>query len=252
MLINADNWLKMATKKFRVFTLFEPDHLTVFKSVTILGNRFTDSLLHRCWSKIGVQFVSVEDAVLRQPVTPIGERLEVKYFSNRKASFNYFRDEADPLRTVQDWCRKALGNYDVYYTVNSAFLGSFTFPGQERISVLAHGHNKLKDKTVGIFMAAMKGKPQEYAMIRDVFGVTKDEFDRAREYEALYQFVMRSNLRVYDSDKKVDMYVFSKAQAEFLHKITGAPIAKQDVGLNDSINKGGRPKGSIKNAARLR
>ncbi len=88
-------------------------------------------------------------------------------------------------------------------------------------------------------------------MIRDVFGVTKDEFDRAREYEALYQFVMRSNLRVYDSDKKVDMYVFSKAQAEFLHKITGAPIVKQDVGLNDNINKGGRPKGSVKKTARL-
>jgi hypothetical protein len=98
-------------------------------------------------------------------------------------------------------------------------------------------------------MAAMKGKPQEYGPIKEAFGVTRGEFDRARECEALYQFVMRSKLRDYDSRATVYMYVFSQARAAFLQAATGAAIRHEDIGLNDEVNKGGRPSGSLKTAA---
>jgi hypothetical protein len=117
-----------------------------FQSVTVLGNQLTDSLLHRCWSKIGVEFEEVPLTSAQTPAVPIGERLEVIYFSRRDAAFSHFRRPNSPLAQVADWCRKRLGKEDLYYTVNQEFLGSFIFPGQDRISVLPHGHNKLRHK----------------------------------------------------------------------------------------------------------
>jgi hypothetical protein len=242
VLIGARAWENLGAGKFRAATLFEPEHLAAFRSVTILGNRFTASLLHRCWAKIGVEFEPVPLTSGRAPAVPIGERLEVIYFSRRDATFNYFRSPENPLARVAEWCRKRLGREDLYYTVNQEFLGSFLFPGQERLAVLAHGHNRLRHKRVGIFMAALKGKPQEYALIQEAFGVSRAEFDRARECEALWQFVMRSNLRDYGGRAKVYMYVFSRAQAEFLRAATGALIRHEDIGLNDEVNRGGRPR----------
>ncbi len=242
VMVNRDSWTKPDSRKLRGFALFKPEHLSVFQSVTILGNRFTDSLLHRCWSKQGVQFTSVVLPESRLPVLPMSDRLEIIYFSNLNASMNYFNSDERPLEQIAVWCRRHLGSRDGFYTTNEKYLPQFTISGWQRTGVMAHGYNNLKDKDVCVFMAALKGKPHEYPTIEEAFGVTREEFDLSREREALVQFFMRSNLRVYDSTRPVQVYVFSKEQAEFLHEITGAPIRHEDIGLTSSPNKGGRPR----------
>ncbi len=47
------------------------------------------------------------------------------------------------------------------------------------------------------------------------------ELDRDKEFNAAYQMVMRGVLRKFDSDKHCDIYVFSRAQAEYLSKRLG-------------------------------
>ncbi|MEI6987108.1 MAG: hypothetical protein WCK65_13365, partial [Rhodospirillaceae bacterium] len=65
---------------------------------------------------------------------------------------------------------------------------------------------------------------------------------RWREYNPLYQFVMRSALRDYESDPNVSVYVFDRYQADYLHQRTGMPIAHvQGVLAVDAVSKGGRP-----------
>ena len=75
-----------------------------------------------------------------------------------------------------------------------------------------------------------------------VFSIDHATQVRWREYNPLYQFVMRSALRDYESDANVNVYVFDRHQAEYLHERTGMPIAHvPGVLAVDAVSTGGRP-----------
>ena len=64
----------------------------------------------------------------------------------------------------------------------------------------------------------MKASKFEIGTVRAVFGMTAQELVDWREFNAMYQFVMRCILRDFESAEPVVIYVFSRQQAEYLHR----------------------------------
>ena len=71
----------------------------------------------------------------------------------------------------------------------------------------------------------MKASKFEIASLKNVCGMTNQDLTDWREYNAMYQFVMRSILRDYVSSVQVTVYVFSRKQADYLLRSDMTPIS---------------------------
>ena len=210
-----------------LFSIIDPQVLAEFGEATILSANFKETFAHLIWSKMGVNFMPHPDLVVsRSRSVPLGNRIRIHYFSDREASLNWFNSDANPLKVAGEWLNK---NVEVphYYAVNHSKVGGRRFNQINnhlalQIDPIAMGSNKLNEMTAAAWLVSLKGKPHEYTIIKELFGITREQFDRARELEPLYQFALRSNLRDFESTIPVDIYVVSKVQADFLKSITGA------------------------------
>lgn len=213
--------------KLTMFSIINPKVLDSFAEATILSANFKATFAHLIWSKMGVHFTPHKELVVsRCRAMPLGNRIRIHYFGEREASLNWFNNEANPLKIAGDWFNKHI-QVPFYYAVNESRNGGNRLsqvhnPLAQQIAPIAMGSNQLSDMTVAAWLVALKGKPYEYAIIEELFGITREQFDRARELEPLYQFALRSNLRDFESSAPVDIYVISKSQANFLKSITGA------------------------------
>lgn len=72
----------------------------------------------------------------------------------------------------------------------------------------------------------MKASKFEIATLKEVRGLTAQELTEWREYNAMYQFVMRCALRDFASAAQVVIYVFLRNQAQYLHERLGGRIEK--------------------------
>jgi hypothetical protein len=111
------------------------------------------------------------------------------------------------------------------------------------------GMNDLTSYTHAVWLTAMKPSPHEITILEKVFGITADEIIRAREHEAIHQFVNRSNLRDPTSTQPVSIYLFSEKQAKAAQEMMGGGLVQHiPIGLprrskkqDEKPNKGGRP-----------
>ena len=206
-----------------MFSIIDPEAFTEFKEATILAANFEHTFVHQMWSLMGVEFTKHNAFNLTNTRTmPLKDRIRIHYFSKKGASQKWLKDKCKPLKVVSDWIDQNI-TVPFYYTFNDAKdLAHIRNPLGEKIKPIALGSNELKGKTVAIWLAALLGKPNEYRITKELFGIDRKKFDRAREHENLYQFAMRSNLREFNSTEMVDVYVLSEHQAKVLQEITGA------------------------------
>ncbi len=207
--------------------------------MTFLANKFTESLLYR--SNPGL-FTEVKMS-LRQRAVPVSERLKVYYFLDKKRFTSTFRtDNPNALPTIAHHIEQNVtGQY--YYTSNSSTKGDMSsiLTSGQYISPNSRGMNAYQSYTTAVWLASMKPSPVEAVMCREQFGITGQDLVQAREFENLYQFINRSNLRDYDSDSEIVVYVVDREQAESLGT---ANIHHIDLGLEDGSTetmKPGRP-----------
>ncbi|GAB3120636.1 hypothetical protein [Novispirillum itersonii] len=225
------------------------DVLAPFASRWFLAANFTSYLLYRLWSKQGATFIErpIPSLILR--TIPLGERTRIHYFSDRNASDTFFRNASRPLKMAADWLNANL-TQRFFYCFNETHHIPLTGTGKDlarKVTPKQAGTNDLRDYTCAIWLAAMVPADHEVLVISS-YGISKEDVLQDREREALYQFVMRSNLRVFDSVEPVDVYVFSRAQAESLQRMLGGGGELQhiDVGITQTlkaqlqVNKGGR------------
>ncbi|MDQ2128761.1 hypothetical protein R4I72_09910 [Leclercia adecarboxylata] len=206
--------------------------------MTFMANKFTESLLYR--SNPGL-FTEVKIS-LRQRAVPVKDRLKVFYFLDKTRFTSTFRtDNADALPAIAQYIEQNVtGQY--YCTSNSSTKGDMTkiLTGQY-ISPNSRGMNTYQGYHTAVWLASMKPSPVELVMCREQFGITGQDLVQAREYENLYQFINRSNLRDYDSQSEIVVYVADREQAESLGT---ANIHHIDLGLEDDSTeklKPGRP-----------
>jgi hypothetical protein len=243
----ADNG--RTSSRLEVFSIIDPEMFSGFADVTILAANFQESLLHLIWGASGVEFEPRHDFGLEPPRPfPLRDRIRIYYFSDKDASLRWFNDKADPLKVACEWVNANLEK-PFYYTINNEKQGRLdriNTPLATKIQPISAGSNELREFTAAVWFAALKASPQEY-VVMDYFGIDRDQYDRFREHEYLYQFALRSNLRNFNSDQQVDIYVISKRQAEALQAITEASsIVKVDCPLPEPEARlalpSGRPK----------
>jgi len=207
--------------------------------MTFMANKFTESLLYR--SNPGL-FTEVK-MTLRQRAVPVSERLKVFYFLDKKRFTSTFRNEnPNALPTIAQYIEQNVtGQY--YYTSNSSTKGDMSsiLTSGQYISPNSRGMNAYQSYTTAVWLASMKPSPVEVVMCREQFGITGQDLVQAREFENLYQFINRSNLRDYDSQSEIVVYVVDREQAQSLGT---ANIHHIDLGLEDDSTeklKPGRP-----------
>lgn len=215
-------------------SVLEPDHLAPFASRWFLGANFTQSLLYRLWSQRGATLTERPLPTIVTRTTPISQRVRIHYFSERNASDTFFRDDSKPLALAAEWLNQNL-TQPFYYCFNEdhqiPLTGHIPLTGaDEKLATKRtpkqSGSNDLLDHTHAVWLAAMNPSDAEVSVIANTYNISRDEVLQAREREAMYQFVMRSNLRDFTSNLMVDVYVFSRAQAEALATMLGGGIIR--------------------------
>ena len=207
--------------------------------MTFIANKFTESLLYRSNPSL---FTEVKMS-LQQRAVPVSERLKVFYFLAQKRFTSTFRtDNPDALPTIAQYIEQNVtGQY--YYTSNRSTKDDMSkiLTSGQYISPNSRGMNAYQSYTTAVWLASMKPSPVEVVMCREQFGITGQDLVQAREFENLYQFINRSNLRDYDSQSEIVVYVVDREQAESLGT---ANIHHIDLGLEDGSTeklKPGRP-----------
>lgn len=85
----------------------------------------------------------------------------------------------------------------------------------ELIAASAAGLNKHRMKQRCAIIFSGKATNADRGMM-EVFGLTKDDIERAREDELIAQFAMRGAIRNLEFDGAYDIYLYEKVQAERL------------------------------------
>lgn len=207
------------------FTVTSPMNLTAFKRVRMLGDEMMKSVTAEVWqTKWGVQFKSL-DFPRRCRTVPTAKRVTIVYFAeHRDSSITRFKEGDVPLAAISEFIKKDAGDRPVLWTANERLKADCLLPETDFISPKAHGRNDLQHHTHVAWLAAMKASKFEIASLQSVCGMTSQALTDWREYNALYQFVMRSNLRDFDSAAPVVIYVFSRKQAEYLKQRLGGEL----------------------------
>ena len=85
----------------------------------------------------------------------------------------------------------------------------------EKVSPKAEGTNDLMHHTSCAYIYSSKALPSDAPLI-DVFGLSPEDIERAREIEDIIQFVCRGDLRNPNATGDYHVYLYDRYQAEAL------------------------------------
>ena len=215
--------------KLEFFAIVSPFNLSPFKAVRLLGDEAMNSVTVKTWSeKWGVDFKLI-DYERRQRTTKTSERITIRYFSDhRDSSITRFKEGDLPLEAISNWIKSDAEAEPVLWTANERLKSKVKLAQCDYIPPKAHGRNDLIHYKRVAWLAAMKASKFEIGTLRQVCGMTAQELVDWREFNAMYQFIMRGIIRDFASPEPMVIYVFSRQQAEYLHGRLGGKIEKID------------------------
>ena len=243
------DWEKRSENRISFWVVSSPEFLQHFGDVWLLGDEIEHSPIYLVWHlQHHITFNFMPLTKQRKRKMELAERGTIYYFAeHRQASTNQFRKGDSPLLAITGWLTDNFKNDAFYYAFNDAKGHAISNIDQEckyaeKISLKATGINTLQHHTMCVWLGSMKLSGQERTIMERIFSIDYATQVRWREYNPLYQFVMRSALRDYESDANVSVYVFDRYQAEYLHERTGMPIIHiPGVIVHDAVSTGGRP-----------
>jgi hypothetical protein len=133
-----------------------------------------------------------------------------------------------------------------YWSGNEAVVSYFEarVPG-EQVRPKVAGSNKYRGLTSCAFIYSSKARPED-AILLDVFGLTREEVERAREREDIWQFAMRGAVRMADFEGLYTVHLYDLWQAEALAAMLREEGIADHIVLEPVIEAGildvGRPK----------
>lgn len=204
-----------------------PLNLCHFSAVRLLGDEAMKSVTAKAWAeKWGVNLKPISFQ-RRKRLVPTAQRATIRYFSDhRDSSLTRFREGDLPLEAVTEWIGKDAAGEPVLWTANEKMRTKAKLDQQDYISPKAHGRNDLQHYKRVAWLAAMKPSQFEVGSLREVCGMSAAALTEWREFNAMYQFVMRCVLRDFSSAEPAIIYVFSRRQAEYLKGRLGGTIEK--------------------------
>jgi hypothetical protein len=243
--VKKAGWDDPQNSRLEFFGLLSPLSLRPFRRVWMLGDSLTSSTIARIWrEKWGVEFRPVEFERRRRRV-PTSQRVHIHHFvDHRDASFTRFAEGDMPLGAVAEWIREHSRPHPVLWTANEHVKSQAdtALSLEDWQPPKSHGRNDLQHYRRVAWLAAMKPSKFEVGALREVCGMTAQELIDWREFNVMYQFVMRCELRDFDASSEIDIYVFSRRQAEYLHRRLGGVLHHHQGVVADcprSIDAGG-------------
>lgn len=209
---NITSWDEARHRPWTFWSIWDSKDLAAFRFVVFLGHAFEESLLYKLWTRFWTGITWHRYELDPPPYAP--REVCIQFFSERPATRYYFEDrDSRPLEHVAAWARANAGPTH-FWSCNTRFADALNLPGLH-ITPRAHGTNHCRDRHECTILYAAQPSPSELRVLNQL-GISRDEIVRAREYEDLIQFVMRSSLRDPASTEPVTIRVFSRSQAEFL------------------------------------
>jgi hypothetical protein len=251
VICNLAAWSDMETlnMKWAWGSLFSPSQLAPFASVTFLANRFLHSLSAKLMAKADPSIEWIERSPLRtrefthRPVT-------ISYFSNRRAS-KYLFDRVegqDNLRKIAAYLTRSADTSSLIWSCNDALMEHLSpvMPGRP-LRPRQAGSNAYATYTEAAMIYSAKPSPNVSALIRHL-KVDRADWVASNEHEAILQFVTRTSVRDDQCGSPVRLYVYEKAQADFLQNYfdtlphVTATTEYVDLGIYDAEQTRGRKK----------
>ncbi|GAA0576888.1 hypothetical protein GCM10009416_14340 [Craurococcus roseus] len=208
----------------RWWSSWTPAELAPFATATIAASGFFHSLTclaARKWSGTEVEFVRREvgggQASTRKPT------VRVRYFTRgHRASTEWWFPSGSGKGREGKRCLAAVSRHLEgvdglgYWSGNEGVVSYFEgcVPG-EQVRPKVAGSNLYRRQTSCALIYSSKARPED-AILLDVFGLTREEVERAREREDIWQFAMRGAVREAGFDGLYTVYVYDLWQAEAL------------------------------------
>lgn len=248
VLVNTETWEQVAQRgNLDWISVWTPANLHC-ASVTIAGAGFFGSLAYRAaaWLHPDMRFDKQSIPARHRAVMPT---LRLHYFVEaHRGSCNYWktREGRAVLAQIRQFLSKlpALGFWSGNVVVEEQFdsvLPSESFVRPKTVI----GSNALEKRTSCAFIYSAQAVPEDRPLM--LFGLGKAEIEQSREFEDLYQFIMRGRLRDPNFGGIFDAYVYSRAQAdEIARRVSDDGIANieivahPEVGVMDVVR--GKPK----------
>jgi hypothetical protein len=220
--------------------------LALFETITIAASCFFHSITYlatRKWSGDEVEFVCRKVAGSAARLKPA---VRICYFTRGHRASTEWWFPSDPgkaregKRCLAAVCHhlEGLGDGLGYWSGNGAVCEYFEghLCGKQVRPKLA-GSNEYRDLTSCAFIYSSKTQPDD-AVLLDVFGLTREEIEHAREREDIWQFVMRGAARMADFDGTYTVYLYDLWQAEALADMLREGGISGDVTLEPVVEAG--------------
>ena len=229
----------------RWWSAWTPVELAPFATAVIAASGFFHSLTclaTRKWHGGGVEFVRREVVGAAQRKEP---RVRIRYYTRGHRASTEWWFPSDPKkprsgkRCLVAVCRDLEGVRDLgYWSGNEAVVGHFEerVPG-EQVRPKVAGSNKYRGLTSCAFIYSSKARPDD-AILLDVFGLTREEVERAREREDIWQFCMRGAIREAGFGGTYTVHLYDLWQAEALAAMLREEGIADDVALEPVAEAG--------------
>jgi hypothetical protein len=247
--VDVQDWadLRERGRKLQWWSAWTPLELRTAESVTIAGASYHHSILAKVTEALYPGEIKIEEVHVpgrtRQP-----RRIFIHYFTRgHRGSSTFWKDKGRDcllqvgrsLETVQ------LGFWSGNEVVTDYFHGRLR---GEKVSPKTEGTNNLMHHTSCAYIYSSKALPSDGPLI-ELFGLSREDIERAREIEDIAQFVCRGNLRNPNATGDYHIYLYDLYQAQALANYltdhgfgTVELVPVEEAGLLDMQRPGrGRP-----------
>ena len=227
------------------WSAWTPAEFAPFASSVIAASGFFHSLTYLAtgkWLGDEVEFVRREFGTATMRCRP---RVRIRYFTqgHRSSTEWWFPTDAKKSRDGKR-CLTAVCHYlaripDLGYWSGNEAVVSY-FEGHlhgEQVRPKVAGSNNYRYHTVCALIYSNKARPED-AILLKAFGLTRDEVERAREQEDIWQFVMRGAIRMAEFDGVYTVYLYDLWQAETLARMLREEGITDEVTLEPLIEAG--------------
>jgi hypothetical protein len=246
--VDVGDWrdARESNRPVRWWSAWTPAELGLFETITIAASGFFHSITYlatRKWSGDEMEFVRREVAGSAARLKP---KVRICYFTHGHRASTEWWFPSDPAkarkgkRCLAAVCHHLAGLRDElgYWSGNGAVCEYFEgHLGGKQVRPKLAGSNEYRDLTSCAYIYSSKAQPDD-AVLLDVFGLTREEIERAREREDIWQFVMRGAARMADFSGTYTVYLYDLWQAEALAEMLRDEGIAEDVTLEAVVEAG--------------
>ncbi|AWM88641.1 hypothetical protein C4E04_19175 [Microvirga sp. 17 mud 1-3] len=236
------------------FSILKPSLVKNFKSVTMAGAFFEETLLYKLWSKQCVKFVK-SPLRLRysqhdnSDLITIYDAIDDDWSSTlRKKENNRIFNEI--VKAIK---KETQGGKDLLWAANECVPDTL-FQAENRLPHSPHGLNSFQHFDDVAFLSARLPTPAQFKFLEEQ-GITSEEVRTWSYYHSIYQAVLRGSIRNPKNLNQKKVFVADKGARDWLLK-KPFPNAKHvrlnvDVGCAPLKGKPGREKLYASGSARV-